>query len=718
MPRKRFLNSGQMMRSVGALSLFFSVSATASFAQGRDAASLNTYGLPGLVDMPSAETLPDATLATSIARFGNTTRTTLTFQLTPKISGSFRYTSLRDFQPPGYRFDDYFDRSFDLRYQIVEETNALPGVAVGLQDFIGTGLYGGEYLVATKTLAPGLKATAGLGWGRLGSFGSFASTGSRPSELLGEGGIPTYDRWFRGDVAGFAGVSYAPNDRWNLKLEYSSDNYNDETALAGFQKKSPWNYGFDYRFKNGGQLSLYHLYGSEIGAQLSFYLNPKTTGVPGGLDAAPLPVSTRAAQSVNDLGWTADNTRIANARASLGRLAETEGLEVEALKLEPRRATVRLLNPTYGSPAQAIGRISRAMTRSLPASIEEFVIVPVVRGMPTSAVILKRSDVERHEHDAASVMLDKAQIVEGYGLAPRPDKGIYPQFTWGISPYLNFSVFDPDNPARADLGVRASAKLEFSPNIVLSGSLTKKVGGNLDRITRQERSNLPRVRTDRAEYSRQGDPAIEHLQLALYGRPGKNLYSRLTVGYLETMYAGASAEVLWKPVNSRLAFGAELNYVLRRDFDQLFGTQSMTTIDPVSGAARTIPNLNGHVSAYYDFGNGFHGQVDVGRYLAGDYGATVALDREFANGWRVGAYATFTNASFEDFGEGSFDKGIRVVVPISSFTGKPSRNEGDITIQSLTRDGGARLDVRGRLYEDIRDYHEPDIAKSWGRFWR
>ena len=30
----------------------------------------------------------------------------------------------------------------------------------------------------------------------------------------------------------------------------------------------------------------------------------------------------------------------------------------------------------------------------------------------------------------------------------------------------------------------------------------------------------------------------------------------------------------------------------------------------------------GHVSAYYEFGNGFVGQVDAGRYLAGDNGAT------------------------------------------------------------------------------------------------
>ncbi len=73
------------------------------------------------------------------------------------------------------------------------------------------------------------------------------------------------------------------------------------------------------------------------------------------------------------------------------------------------------------------------------------------------------------------------------------------------------------------------------------------------------------------------------------------------------MFAGISGELLWKPVDSRLALGAEVNYVYQRDFDQLFGLQGYSVV-------------TGHVSAYYDLGNGFEAQLDVGRYLAGDIG--------------------------------------------------------------------------------------------------
>ncbi|OZB12783.1 MAG: hypothetical protein B7X55_13915 [Rhodobacterales bacterium 34-62-10] len=39
---------------------------------------------------------------------------------------------------------DNFDRSFDLQYKLVDEGRVRPAVAIGLRDFIGTGLFSGE----------------------------------------------------------------------------------------------------------------------------------------------------------------------------------------------------------------------------------------------------------------------------------------------------------------------------------------------------------------------------------------------------------------------------------------------------------------------------------------------------------------------------------------------------------------------------------------------
>jgi hypothetical protein len=179
----------------------------------------------------------------------------------------------------------------------------------------------------------------------------------------------------------------------------------------------------------------------------------------------------------------------------------------------------------------------------------------------------------------------------------------------------------------------------------------------------------------------------------------------VTLGYLEPMFGGISGELLWKRVDRPYALGVELNYVQQRNFDQLFGFKDYSVV-------------TGHMSGYYDFGNGFQAQLDIGRYLAGDYGATLTIDREFPNGWKVGAFATLTDVSFDDFGEGSFDKGIRIEIPFAWALGRPTQKTTGLVVRPILRDGGARLNVDGRLYDFVRDYHSDRLDDQWGRFWR
>jgi hypothetical protein len=111
-------------------------------------------------------------------------------------------------------------------------------------------------------------------------------------------------------------------------------------------------------------------------------------------------------------------------------------------------------------------------------------------------------------------------------------------------------------------------------------------------------------------------------------------------------------------------------------------------------------------------------QLDVGRYLAGDVGATLALTRVFENGWQVGAFATKTNVSAKQFGEGSFDKGITLSIPLSWFLGKPTRSVRSIVVRPVGRDGGARLNVSDRLYDVLHSYDETKLDAQWARIWK
>ncbi|MCQ0091848.1 YjbH domain-containing protein [Roseovarius sp. M141] len=681
----------------------------------------NIYGTPGgLIDMPTAEMAPDAQLSTTVSFYGagnsSTTRTTLTFQVLPRLSASFRYSGIGGIMPDRGRptFNTLYDRSFDLRYRLVNEGRYVPAIAIGLQDFIGTGLYGGEYLVATKTFNSRLRVTGGIGWGRFGSHNSFGRTGTRPKTLLGEGGIPTYDRWFRGDVAAFAGLSYAATDKLSFGVEYSSDGYDREQRDGNINRKSSFNFKASYTVSDALSFSAYSLYGDEVGASVTVSLNPRSPAIKGGAEGAPLPVAPRAPGSAADLGWTTDSTRQSGARATLASLLEREGIALHGMDMDATRANVQIRNHRYGQRPEALGRTARAMTRSLPASVEVFTITQMVQGQPAGSVTFNRSDLEQLENAPAVDMLARTDIADGlrYSDGITLAEDAYPRFEYAIGPFLRLSVFDPDNPVRANAGIQARAKYHFAPGWVASGSISQKLLGDLDDVPLPGTSGLPRVRSNVAFYSQTNTPTIDYLTLSKYGRPAKDFYSRFTVGYIERMYAGASAEILWKPVDSRLGLGAELNYVQPREFDQRLGLRTRNTTGGV------IPEWNGHASAYYDVGYGFHGQLDVGWYLAGDFGATLAVDRVFANGWSIGAYVTKTDVSSATFGEGSFDKGIRIEVPFAWGVGTPTIQTSKTTLQSLSRDGGARLDVDGRIYDLIKETDALSLANTWGRFWR
>ncbi|MDY3199308.1 MAG: YjbH domain-containing protein, partial [Pseudomonadaceae bacterium] len=61
------------------------------------------------------------------------------------------------------------------------------------------------------------------------------------------------------------------------------------------------------------------------------------------------------------------------------------------------------------------------------------------------------------------------------------------------------------------------------------------------------------------------------------------------------------------------------------------------------------------------------------------------------------------NVSAEEFGEGSFDKGIYFTIPFDAFFARSTTSVGSIAWAPVTRDGGARL---------VRQYHLYDLTQA------
>ena len=677
--------------------------------------ALNLYGATGLIDMPTAEHQEPDTINTTVSYMGGpatTVRTTVTFQITDRLSGSFRYSSIDNYNLPGNSTLTRFDRSFDLRYRVLDEGHRLPAITVGLQDFAGTGIFAGEYIVATKKITPELNLTAGLGWGRLAGD----SGAARNRRDIGRGGVPRAGHWFRGAVRPFGGLEWiTPISGLSFKAEYSSDTFAVERERGGFRHRSPINTGLEWNRGGAVTYGLYHLHGSSLVFRASLSFNPRRAPAPSGLEKAPTPVFARPRLQPGwrfDTGWKNRPGINAMVRKDIQDHLKPMKLQITALKITEDTATVYLRNPTYRIPAQAVGRAARALSRATPASVNFFRIILTARGLPVTSVTIRRSDLESLEYDpdGAENLLARARITD----APaRPPDGLeyadgrFPRLRWFVTSSLRTSYFDPDAPVRVELGIRAGAAYHIAPGLSVSGSILKPLAGNLDNITRGANTSpgVPQVRSLSARYFAEQGPILERLTGDYLFKLRPDIYGRVSGGLFETQYGGVSAEILWNPANTGFALGAELNYVQQRDFEQRFGFRDYRV-------------LTGHVSGYWDWDNGFAGQVDVGRYLAGDAGATFTLNRRFRNGWKVGAFFTLTDMRAEDFGEGSFDKGITLTLPLSWGIGTASRTGYTTVLRPLTRDGGARVAVKNRLYPAIREADSRAITRTWGRVWR
>ena len=716
----------RLMATTLPVALLLGSAGTTAVAEPLHGRNMSAYGLAGGIDTPTAETLPDGTLGATVSWSDYSRRSSVVFQALPKLTTVLRYSRVRGI--PEADNDSITDRSLDLRYQVFDEQGWRPAVAVGLQDFLGTGIYSGEYIVATKTVTPDVRLSAGLGWGVLAGK-------PRTIPIDDEGGTPNVDEWFRGGAKPFASVSWQVNDRLSLVAEYSNNDYiakysNGAVYQQGDEPGSNVNLAAYYRWGRNYEAGLYTIGGQTFGAQFSLLLNPREAPYPSGLEKAPAPVRPRPAPQADPEGWSGtwaqDPTAQPAIQTALGDAMAKEGQTLESMALTANRAEVRLRNGRYISQAEAIGRTARLMTRALPPSVETFVITSTSEGMPTSSVTLRRSDIERLENTEAGRIANASTLTDAPARAPGlvHSEGVYPRFRWSLRPYFSLGVFNAEDGISYEAGAQVRASYEIMPGLVATGALRQRAFGNIERrgptvdgrrlgydeyladpSLETSPEGVPRVRSDARMYAGNNDPVIPELTLAYFAKPTPTVYTRVTAGLLERAYGGVSTEVLWKPASSPLALGAEINHVRKRDFDQLFDF-------------RDYEVTMGHVSAYYEFAQGFTAQLDVGKYLAGDKGATVSLSREFANGWRIGAYATKTDLSAEEFGEGSFDKGVTLSIPLGWATGQASRERVNSSLRSLSRDGGAQLNVNDRLYERVRESHSVELYEGWGRFWR
>ena len=148
-----------MLRSA-AVALVLALACGAASAE-----TATSWGGTGLIETRDARFRPDGAIEVAASIRRQRRNYTINVQALAWLETTFRFTErLNATTGRGITTD----RAFDLKLRLVEEDDWRPALAVGLQDLLGTGLYAGEYVVASKRWYD-LDISLGLGWGRLGT---------------------------------------------------------------------------------------------------------------------------------------------------------------------------------------------------------------------------------------------------------------------------------------------------------------------------------------------------------------------------------------------------------------------------------------------------------------------------------------------------------------------------------------------------------------------
>ena len=656
----------------------------------------------------------------------------------------------------------YLDKSIDIKLRLLEENATLPQLAVGIRDVTGTGLFSGEYLVANKRYN-NVDFSLGLAWGYMGNRGNVKNPlsifgsgfSSRPTADVGQGGNFSFGTYFHGPAALIGGVQYqTPIPRLSLKVELDGNNYQNEPFGDTFSQRIPLNFGAVYRWDNAN-LSIGIERGNTAMISVSFFDNLSKLSTPKLSEPAPIPVNYQAIQSpfgtrnidprqvdssvmqanilsTSNIPLNPESTEITNKAtstsskvlpiadqlptldiATIGKSIQNQsGWRLKSIQMNEKRWVVTLDDVDGVYFKDRINRVISVLHRDAPSSITTFELRYQHHQLKLQKQIVNRQ----------AWMLKQQQLLPpSYAAMSTPSTEEYP----GVSPSISLfgssskgdvttkSYASESAPVEAESASpwSASTGLGFQQNIGgpngylfafsavaqgnvrlwsgawVNGFLNLRLLDNYDNFTYDAPSNLPRVRTYIREYLTTSRITLPNLQATQVMKLGDSHYFSAYGGLLESMFGGVGGEWLYRPLNSSIAVGIDINEVRQRDFNQGFSFLDYQV-------------FTGHLTTYWqtDWQNVLV-KASVGQYLAGDRGVTLDVSRSFENGVRMGAYATKTNVSAADYGEGSFDKGIYVAIPFDAFFTKHTAETANLLWSPLIRDGGAKLSRQYPLYE-------------------
>ncbi|EGA69191.1 hypothetical protein VISI1226_14866 [Vibrio sinaloensis DSM 21326] len=708
---------------------------TSSFANDTTwKVSQTDFGGTGLMQTPTARMAEEGEFNIGVSFNDDYQHYIASIQLMSWIETTIRYTRVPDTlynTNPDYSGDNiYTDKGIDFKLRLLEESYWLPEASVGVRDFGGTGMFDAEYLTATKRFG-NIDFTIGLGWGYLGQSGNATNPlckisdeyCERPSGFKGTGGSVDFERWFKGPAALFGGVEYqTPYEPLRLKLEYDSNDYSQDypvrVGVKSMTQHTPWNIGANYRLGDWGDAKLSYQRGDTLTLGFNIYTNFNDMKAVW-RDEPKLQAQLRP--SKQDTNWQ----QVAN------QVDKNAGYEHNTVSKQGDTLVVTGQQAKYRDRSEALARAAAILSNNSDESINTFKVIETQDGMP-----LTETAIDRNEYLAAAKYMSIDNNVEDSFTTSEPNTeptaalaSTKQSWDYGIDPVLKQSIGAPEDFYLYSIGLNAKSNVWLTDKIELAGSVYFNLVDNYDKFNYVENSPhvrnyaTPRVRTMFRAYVHDNPVRLNRLQLTWFEQPAKSVYTQAYAGYLESMFAGVGGEVLYRPLGTNWAIGADANLVSQRDPDSWFGVFSedyffydeSACSDPIPQCQAYVlsQGTTGHVTGYYmpqwQFLDSTLFKVSAGKFLGGDMGARIDFSKQFKSGVIVGAYATFTDLTAEEYGEGSYNKGFYVSIPMDIMTVKPSTSRAQIAWEPITRDGGQMLRKQYYLFD------KTDARSQWSQ---
>mgnify|MGYP001447010228 CR=1 FL=1 len=623
----------------------------------------NFFGSKGANYSPSARFNDEGTLSTNFSINDSFRRANILAQPYEWLEVSIFYADIPEMSYSASLGQSYKDKGFNTKILLKEETNFLPQIALGFSDFVGTGLFSGEYLVFSKK-ASNIDYSFGLGWG-LYSNGmqvdnpfkiisdSFRGRNEEFDSTIGE---LDFNDYFSGDKASIFGSIKYKNDRHEVTLEINPveftgrNNGEVENTLSKFY--------LTYSYNAFKQINPKIILGSDgdLNFSIDFYQN---------------------FLNVKSNDFKRPKKKVGNNFADLVLSIQENKMYVQDISLdEKNRLVIGVRQNQYLDRRESVSNVIKSLDYSNLDTFEEVVVNNYSFGKKIT------SDV---------VSLDNSDNVKFFKRKKNSSKLIYqsnekfPLSEYSLSPSLRTMIASREGFLYRGLYLDGYFKHFFSENVFFDSKLTYSVSDNFDELFLEPVTTFPnQVRSDIKKYLNDlGDKiSVERFEMNYLDKKD-NHHLLLKAGIFELMFAGYGVEYLNINRHRNYGIGFEAFHVKKRDYSSDFNFLDYET-------------FTGHINFYHYFDPlELTTHLSIGQYLAGDKGATFDFSKRFRNGLKFGFYFSLTDVSFEEFGEGSFDKGVYFQLPLRNIYGSPST---DFTWSPLTKDPAKKLSYGNRLF--------------------